>query len=89
MPYVNTASKKRAIYRDFKPTRVYCSLARTPSGPPMSSANLKDRLASSVAAVAIKLTLAKDCPTQFLGPSANGKYLLGFLLIPANKYSAV
>ena len=37
------------------------------------SASLKLRLESRVAAVATRLTLASDWPTQFLGPSAKGK----------------
>ena len=38
-----------------------------------SSASLKEKRESSVAMVATRLTLARDCPTQLRGPSANGK----------------
>jgi hypothetical protein len=39
-----------------------------------------------VAIVATRLTLASDWPTQLRGPSANGKYLFGLLLSPAQLF---
>ena len=38
-----------------------------------SSASLKEKRESSVAMVATRETLARDCPTQLRGPSAKGK----------------
>ena len=50
---------------------------------PTSSARQKWKCCISVAMVAIRDTLARDCPTQLRGPSAKGKYRLGRLLSSA------
>ena len=50
---------------------------------PTSSARRKWKCCISVAMVAIRETLARDCPTQLRGPSAKGKYRLGRLLSSA------
>ena len=62
---------------------VYISLSLTPVGPPILSAKLNLKWDINVAAVASKLSLANDCPTQFRGPSANGKYRFARLSFPS------
>ena len=61
---------------DAQPQSLRCG-ART------SSASLKEKRDRSVAMVATRETLARDCPTQLRGPSAKGKYRLGRLLSSA------
>ena len=54
---------------------------------PTSSAREKWKCCISVAMVATRLTLARDCPTQLRGPSAKGKYRLARLLSSAQGIS--